>query len=112
MCVIIHQVVNKKEYREVERKTFFGDKALEKFCRLLLSSAENEKFPKYSNSVVFSHYGSKFDNRFVLQCGVDSLHLYPKIVQKGNQLISLTFEKNIRFLDSFCFIDCALKKFS
>ena len=110
ICCIIYEVTGNGpgEYKESHRCHWFGDDCINSFCTYFLSPDSS----KYSNALLFSHFGGRYDLNFILGHTIRSMALYPKVIQNGAKLMTLQYPKKMRFLDSFSYIPVSLAHFA
>jgi hypothetical protein len=88
----------------VKSLAFEGYNCTKQFCDWLFTE-ENK------NSTVIAHNGGKCDHQFILQYVLSHGATPDKYMKQGPKIALMTFQRcNIRFIDSFSFFLCGLRK--
>jgi hypothetical protein len=65
--------------------------------------------PEKKGAIVLAHYSSKFDTHFILK-ELTNRGIPPQIICRGNQIIQLQSQNNVKLKDSYLFFHVALNK--
>lgn len=95
-CIENENILSDCSICGVRQHIYYKNNPISQFVNYLLS------LDKYKKVIVLSHYGSGFDNQFILKNLVErkDYRVKPNIVLNGNKIILMTF-LNIKFVDSF-----------
>ena len=88
-----------------------GQRKTEMFALNVVQRTVNFLFfdPKKRGAIVLAHYSSKFDTHFILK-ELTNRGIPPKIICRGNQIIQLQTQNNVKLKDSYLFFHVALNK--
>ena len=94
-CISLDNIFEDCAFCGRREHIFYGNYVISSFVEYLLGK---ENFKKV---VVMSHYGSAFDNQFILKYLVDmpTYREKPKIILTGSKIVLMTF-LNLKFIDT------------